>query len=760
MISYTIDGNTASEKPTKGSGYVVRSITCKNGTILIWDNDNWTLEIKSLESYDNCKIDFTKDLSSAGTRVTLVKGSTETFTENYSDDLTFEYNGTDGTDGSVQTFTVPATGEYNFEAWGGQGGNGYLTSGTTTGALGGYSKGTATLTKGTTLYIYVGGKGQDGSASTDAKVGGYNGGGSTTASGKGGAGGGATHIATVEGLLSTLSSKTSSILMVAGGGGGSAGYTGYLGGIGGGTSGNAGTGRNTSYNAKGGTQTAGGAAGGYSTSTKGIAGTFGQGGNTSSNTTYSYSGAGGGGYYGGGGGGYRNNASTYYYGVSGGGGGSGYISTSLTNASTGTTGSLSGNGKVTLNYDITISETVEPSDINDAIESSSKTVTNNGEIVFYAKENSKIYKITGCDATIDGNKITIKNVTSNTTCTVIAKGPAIKEGSLASQLLKDNPTILTRTDFSTVNTANTLKTIYQTNKTEDGSDVYYFSGTKANNWVKFGELYWKIIRTNEDGGVRLLYQGTSTSDKSPGINSGTTYDFNGTRTNPRYYGYMWGDTGSLANNRANTNPSTIKTYVETWYSNTLLTNYDKYISKTAIYCNDRTTGSGTYSTSSSFYAGPYTRLYLNKVPSYKCGANTSYGLFEDTQAVEDKFSVSTTGGGNGKLTYPIALMTADEVSFAGAVVDKTATPWYTYNDNSEAMSLNWWTMSPAYFSGSYAYTFFVKSTGVLSFAQVNTSYAIRPVISLKACVKYASGDGTSANPYQVSIDSKCETSEN
>ena len=59
MISYTIDGNSTSSMPTKGSGYKVKSITCKNGSILSWDNDNWLLEVEKLESEDLCNIDFT-----------------------------------------------------------------------------------------------------------------------------------------------------------------------------------------------------------------------------------------------------------------------------------------------------------------------------------------------------------------------------------------------------------------------------------------------------------------------------------------------------------------------------------------------------------------------------------------------------------------------------------------------------------------------------------------------------------------------------
>ena len=37
---------------------------------------------------------------------------------------------------------------------------------------------------------------------------------------------------------------------------------------------------------------------------------------------------------------------------------------------------------------------------------------------------------------------------------------------------------------------------------------------------------------------------------------------------------------------------------------------------------------------------------------------------------------------------------------------------------------------------------------------------VRPVISLKSCVKHSSGDGTSSNPYEVTIDDTCASAEN
>ena len=212
--------------------------------------------------------------------------------------------------GSVTSISL-SPGTYMLEAWGAQGG--YGMNETYRGGYGGYSSGYITLDTNTTLYIAVGGQGGNGVSKVNTlNAGGFNGGGNTygTTSKYLGSGGGATHIALSDGVLSSLSENIDDILIVAGGGGAggyeSASYH-STGGDGGGYTGNAGISTNTSYVVgSGGTQTAGG--------TGLTAGSFGQGGNATSDSI-----GGGGGFYGGGVGRYS----------SGSGGGSGYIANTL-----------------------------------------------------------------------------------------------------------------------------------------------------------------------------------------------------------------------------------------------------------------------------------------------------------------------------------------------------------------------------------------------------------------------------------------------
>jgi uncharacterized repeat protein (TIGR02543 family) len=313
--------------------------------------------------------------------------------------------------------------------------------------------------------------------------------------------------------------------------------------------------------------------------------------------------------------------------------------------------------------------------------------------------------------------------------------------TLYAKLLADKTTRPDRGSFSSVLTTNNTKTLYT--GTENGTTVYYFAGNATDNWVQFGGYYWRIIRTNSDGSVRLLYHGTSTTADNAYIG---TSAFNTTNNDPMYVGYMYGTSGSLGNNRTNTNNSTIKTTIDNWYKNNLNTNYGKYISTTAVYCNDRSNPAGGYNTgNTSFYYGAYTRLDTNKAPTYDC---------TDTN---DKFTVDTSTG-NGKLTYPIALMTADEVSFAGGLTWTNAPTWYYYNSakGSSTGDTYWWLLSPYSWSctwtGSFAIVFSVfgsSDPGRLRNYRVNFTNGVRPAISLKSCIKYSTGDGSADTPYTI-----------
>ena len=321
-----------------------------------------------------------------------------------------------------------------------------------------------------------------------------------------------------------------------------------------------------------------------------------------------------------------------------------------------------------------------------------------------------------------------------------------EEGTLGYQIMGDNPTRSTRDTYNAVFTNNTTGTLFTATEKNvhniADTTVYYYAGNTTNNWVKFAGFYWRIIRTNADGSIRMLYSGTSHDTASGYINS-TTYAFNSTYNNPMYVGYMYGTSGSLVNNRKNTTNSTIKDKIDTWYTQNM-TSYTKYLSTTAVYCNDRTEQTaGTYNTgSTAFFYAPYARVDTNYAPTYDC---TEAG---------DAFSGSNT---SAKLTYPIALMTADEIMRAGGNVRAGLTSpyaWYYLNSANGSITGEtwWWLLSPDLWNGSNAYVSVVYGSslpGRLHNGRVDYSGGVRPAISLKSCIKYSAGNGTYNEPYEI-----------
>ena len=257
------------------------------------------------------------------------------------------------------------------------------------------------------------------------------------------------------------------------------------------------------------------------------------------------------------------------------------------------------------------------------------------------------------------------------------------------------------------------------------------------------DIYWRIIRTNADGSIKLLYAGTSPDTDKAYVGASA---FNTTYNDPMYVGYKYGTTGSLENNRLNTNDSTIKTYVDNWYKNNL-TAYTKYLSNDAVYCNDRNLASGqTYSTTKSFtyasYERIYTSIYLTNQPTYNC------------TNVSDAFSVNNI---SAKLDYPVGLMTIDELNYAGGEFNTSLTApyaWYYTNANGESSysDLEFWSLSPFEWYRSRLDEWKVLGSsdpGRLNGFGVSSMGAVRPSVSLSSCNLISRGDGSPENPYVI-----------
>ena len=261
-----------------------------------------------------------------------------------------------------------------------------------------------------------------------------------------------------------------------------------------------------------------------------------------------------------------------------------------------------------------------------------------------------------------------------------------------------------------------------TNSTTDwtGGTSYYYTGN-PNNWVQFGGFWWRIIRINGDGSIRMIYQGTSANTTGTGTQIGTS-EFNSSYNKSYYVGLVY-----ALNQHGSGQPSTIMNTLNTWYNNNLASYEADYIDTGAGFCSDRNLQSGSWSAAVSHNYAAYGRLYNKGSESASLQCSNVDILSQD----------------NGRLPNPIGLVTADEAALAGVT-------WNNQKESYLNTGQTYWTMSPYGFSGSNAYVFYVNSYGCLYHSSVDwTGPGVRPVINLKANVTILSGDGSSLNPYKI-----------
>ena len=268
---------------------------------------------------------------------------------------------------------------------------------------------------------------------------------------------------------------------------------------------------------------------------------------------------------------------------------------------------------------------------------------------------------------------------------------------------------------------------------DDLGTTYYFRGDVENNYVYFAGFYWRIIRINGDGGIRMIYDGTTPHDNGESSTDRQigTSAFNSSYNSNAFVGYKYGSSTATTydETHANNTNSTIKQAIDAWYKTNISDKgFSSYLVD-SIYCNDRSLSSGTGIGATNCNYKAYERLYTNNNPTFYCVQSN------------DKFTVNTSKG-NGSLQYPIGLITADEVVYAGGSMSVN-------NDNDYLTTGNrYWTMSPESFFNSTAVGLYVEIASDLNHESVNYTDGVRPVITLNGSTKLE-GTGTKDNPFKL-----------
>ena len=314
--------------------------------------------------------------------------------------------------------------------------------------------------------------------------------------------------------------------------------------------------------------------------------------------------------------------------------------------------------------------------------------------------------------------------------------------------IKNNADTTTTINFSKTSASNSTNGIYMTTNTEGNVPVYYYRGN-VDNRVIFANFCWRIVRTTEAGGVKLIYDGVPSNGQCSNTGDAATIGKSAFNTNNdnAYVGYMYGTAGSstYASTHVNTNDSTIKGVIDTWYKNNM-TSYTSQLEDT-VWCNDRSIVMDLVNSNGGFYSDYTTLGYGTNATLYGPESRLGYNVSNPTPTLKcaqdnDKFTVDASNG-NGALTYPVGLITADEMAYAGGVYDTSNSSFYLYTGQT------YWALSPSDFTGVLAFEFYLNSVGHLNDYRVTSSYGVRPSVSLQPGIAMTGGSGTSADSFIV-----------
>ena len=234
--------------------------------------------------------------------------------------------------------------------------------------------------------------------------------------------------------------------------------------------------------------------------------------------------------------------------------------------------------------------------------------------------------------------------------------------------------------------------------TNDTFPIYFYRGGHESvyNHVIFANYCWRIIRTTNTGGIKMIYNGEPTDGEC--INHPTSSD--NTQLPDSSYG-----TGSSINGNE------ISRALSAFYFEHLM-NYQGFI-EDAPYCN---------------------KAYQSGDISLNC----------DDEDIENVY--------NNKLTYPIGLLTAQEANLCGSHTNTSIYPWltnslayWTMSEDSYNVSRTWYiksdgSISTWYYQGGY-------TAGAIP---AGGAGGVRPVIAISSDASITSGDGTYNNPYIIS----------
>ncbi|MDD5865963.1 MAG: hypothetical protein PUD07_05765 [bacterium] len=261
------------------------------------------------------------------------------------------------------------------------------------------------------------------------------------------------------------------------------------------------------------------------------------------------------------------------------------------------------------------------------------------------------------------------------------------------------------------NEGNTFVKLYD----GEGSDtyanpVYYYNGAVEDNNVLFGGFCWKIVRTTDTGGVKLIYNGVQTNGSCN--NTGTdsqigTSAFNSSYDSPAYVGYMY---------------NTV--YTISYKSSSELSNI--------VFGNSFTYSDGTYTLADTMtvatWSDGYSAINNNHYTCFTTSTTCSSLYYVYYTLSSNAYYITLTGGKSvgdalNEMLY------ADDVNKTDSTMKTYIETWYennmtaytsyledtTYCNDRSILNLNGWNPNGGSTIGSSSY---------LEFKNYNTNYSL------------------------------------
>ena len=294
-----------------------------------------------------------------------------------------------------------------------------------------------------------------------------------------------------------------------------------------------------------------------------------------------------------------------------------------------------------------------------------------------------------------------------------AKGNVIKKANLGSDLVENAGTVTSGDG------------LYADSYEEN---VYTYRGSNPNNYVTFNGESWRIISVNTSDNTIKIMRNASLGNRVFDTSS------NGRRDN-QYCNYsycnIYGSSSTLYNS-GGTSP---------------ITTLAREVGGTAYQLPSKESEMSTY-LNGTYYNGlnETARSMVKEDAVYKVGVlynnNTSMSQdMEQVKAAKWKGKVGLIDA-----TEYVRASTNSSCTDVDAGYDTTNCK----NNNWMFNSDNWWTLSP-HSSSTSRNVWRVRSSGYFYNTNAYYSYGVRPVITLKSSVKITSGNGSSSQPYQLTL---------